>query len=347
MGSLLSAEYSSVKGSQPADTSPFPSADGPNWPATRARARENWFPATPIVEDLGRRPTRDKYKRWRSQQQRAFAAGIIHSIGIYEGLRPHVQEIRAMLVARNLIDARRAIPSSEGSGARPPADVVTDDAAATWLQNNYITATRSRRAKTRNADEEPYKLYLVDDSVAAHLDSTGKRELFALNQLVAWVLLWANRGLEVRWLGMEVGFGIFTTCACRADSIRIFGIADYDVRDPHAPMQFGANKTDRKRRNFETDKVTAYGPFALLNASCETHAIVTFGDEDSGDNSRRVFTKQKDQNNKMVAAGQQVLLSYSPPNDHHSQCWLCPGLGPDRQCRQKCGPPVTRLIPIG
>ena len=80
-----------------------------------------------------------KYKRCRSQQQRAFAAGIIHSMGIYEGLQAHAQEIRAMLVARNLIDESRAVPSSVGTGARPPAGVDTNGAAATWLQ-----ATTSR-----------------------------------------------------------------------------------------------------------------------------------------------------------------------------------------------------------
>ena len=135
---------------------------------------------------------------------------------------------------------------------------------------------------------------------------------------------------------MQVGFGIFATCACKAHSILIYGIADYDVRDPHAPYQFYPNKTDRTRRDYETDKITAYGPIALLNASCPTHGIVTFGDEDSGDNSRRAFTKQKDRS-KMVAAGEQVLAPYAPPNNHHH--WLCPGLGPDRQCHQKCKHP--------
>ena len=115
-----------------------------------------------------------KYKRCRSQQQRAFAAGIIHSMGIYEGLQAHAQEIRAMLVARNLIDESRAVPSSVGTGARPPAGVDTNGAAATWLQSNYVTATRTRPNASHTGDE-PYELYLVDDSVGARLDSNGER----------------------------------------------------------------------------------------------------------------------------------------------------------------------------
>ena len=40
---------------RPAETSPFPSADGPTWAATLADAREKWSPATPIAQKLGRR----------------------------------------------------------------------------------------------------------------------------------------------------------------------------------------------------------------------------------------------------------------------------------------------------
>ena len=190
---MQSESTTSVKGGQPADTSPFPSADGPSWEATLVEARENWFAATPIVQELGRPSKKAKCSRWRSQQQRAFAAGIIHSMGIYEGLQSHAQEIRAMLVARGLIDESRAVPSSVGTGARPPAEINTDAAAATWLQCNYVTPTRSRPDKVRPAEDAPYKVYLVDDSVSARLDGDGKRDLFALDQLVTWVLLWANR----------------------------------------------------------------------------------------------------------------------------------------------------------
>jgi len=330
---MQSESTTSVKGGQPADTSPFPSADGPSWEATLVEARENWFAATPIVQELGRPSKKAKCSRWRSQQQHAFAAGIIHSMGIYEGLQSHAQEIRAMLVARGLIDESRAVPSSVGTGARPPAEINTDAAAATWLQCNYVTPTRSRPDKVRPAEDAPYKVYLVDDSVSARLDGDGKRDLFALDQLVTWVLLWANHGLEIRWLGMQIGFGIFTTCACKAHLIRIYGIADYELRDQHAPYAFKPNKTDRSRRDLKTDYITVYGPISLLNASCPTHGTVDFGDEDCGDNSRRAFTKQTDQS-KIVAAGQQVIVPYDPPDDQHH--WLCPGLGPDRQCHQKC-----------
>ena len=62
----------SVKRGRPAETSPFPSADGPTWAATLADAREKWSPATPIAQKLGRLPKAAKYPRYRTQQQRAL-----------------------------------------------------------------------------------------------------------------------------------------------------------------------------------------------------------------------------------------------------------------------------------
>ena len=68
--------------------------DAVNLGTTLARARENWFPAKPLHEGRGRRPKRLKHARFRSQQQRAFAAGIMHSIGVYvDCLGPHKNDI--------------------------------------------------------------------------------------------------------------------------------------------------------------------------------------------------------------------------------------------------------------
>ena len=93
--------------------------DAVNLGTTLARARENWFPAKPLHEGRGRRPKRLKHARFRSQQQRAFAAGIMHSIGVYvDCLGPHKNEIHAMLYARNLIDPDT--PSCCHHGVRPP-----------------------------------------------------------------------------------------------------------------------------------------------------------------------------------------------------------------------------------
>ena len=72
--------------------------------------------------------------RWRSpsQQQRAFAAGVLHSIRIYEALRPHEHEIRAMLCARNLVDERegRKCLGVDAVGVRPTSDDASSIALA-------------------------------------------------------------------------------------------------------------------------------------------------------------------------------------------------------------------------
>ena len=53
---------------------------------TLAYASEKWSRAKILREQCGRPPNRSKSARWRSQQQRAFAACILHSIRIYENL---------------------------------------------------------------------------------------------------------------------------------------------------------------------------------------------------------------------------------------------------------------------
>ena len=315
--------------------------DAVNLGTTLARARENWFPAKPLHEGRGRRPKRLKHARFRSQQQRAFAAGIMHSIGVYvDCLGPHKNEIHAMLYARNLIDPDT--PSCCHHGVRPPEKINTAEAAAEWLQHNvYAAACVSSASRAEPANRE--LLHLRDDSVAAKLDEKGRRCIFAEDQLVAWVLLWADRRLELRWQGMDIGFGIFTTRAV-ADSaqIRLEAIADYEMRDPHAPAHVHATSSDRKNGDCSWDYVSAFGPLTLLNASCERHAVVTLHDEDCGDGCKRLFTKRKTRKCTKrktsecpvpLAESQQLLLYYSSPE---GQSWQCPG-GPDpnRCCRAR------------
>ena len=81
---------------------------GGNWEQILKVARENWFHAKPLHEKRGRKPKRAKHHRWRSQQQRAFAAGVLHSVRIYDALQPHELEIRAMLYVRGMIDVATA-----------------------------------------------------------------------------------------------------------------------------------------------------------------------------------------------------------------------------------------------
>ena len=78
------------------------------WPDVLLAARENWWRVQPLHERLGRPLKRATHSRCRSQEQRAFAAGVLHSVTIYEGLGQHTREISAMLCARGLIDERRA-----------------------------------------------------------------------------------------------------------------------------------------------------------------------------------------------------------------------------------------------
>ena len=103
-----------------------------DWSTTLQKAREKWSPAQVLREPRGRPPKRAKSSRWRSQQQRAFAAGVLHSIRIYEALRPHEQEIRAMLCARNLVDERegRKCLGVDAVGVRPTSDDASSIALA-------------------------------------------------------------------------------------------------------------------------------------------------------------------------------------------------------------------------
>jgi len=310
--------------------------DAPNWASTLAYAREKWSRAEPIVESRGRPPKRSKYARFRTQEQRVFAAAILRSVGIYEGLTSHRNEIRAMLCARNFIDESMAIP--HGHSVRPEATVDTPEAAADWLQENTFVGTcvpsRSRALCERTAGGE-LKVRLVDDSAAPRLDNNGKRPFHSHEQLIAWVIMWADRRLELRWLCMELGFGIFRTAALPSGkSIKLEGIADYDVRDPHASIELHATASDRAHGDHSHDKISVYGPITLINAACEAHATFRLADEDLGVGGKRVRAKplmtEGGALKHRLAESQQVCAPYAAPK---GQCWKCLGGGPQRQCR--------------
>ena len=279
---------------------------------------DNWFPALPVVEvqaKAGRKPNRAKRPWCKSQEQRAFAAGMLHSISVYSSLHSDRHEICAMLLARGLINGgqqrRKGREDQPCLGARPGAEVCSFVAASDWLDGH----ASDRQSKPSYAG--PQLLRLTDDSVGKN--SNGRRVLHALEQLVAWVLLWADRNLELRWLGTAVGFGVFTTIDIPASvPIHLGGVADYEFLDRHAMIQVGPTWSDRDAGNCTHDTVTVYGPVALINASCAAHANVSLTDEDLGVGGRTVFAKRKA---KEIKAHGQVLAAYLPPR---KQKWECP-----------------------
>ena len=279
---------------------------------------DNWSPALPVVEvqaKAGRKPNRAKRPWCKSQEQRAFAAGILHSISVYLSLHPDRHEICAMLLARGLIrggqQRRKLQEAAQCIGARPGAEVCSFEAASDWL-DDHASDRASKPSYTG-----PQLLRLTDDSVGKQCH--GRRVFHAREQLVAWVLLWADRSLELRWLGTEVGFGVFTTIEIPASvPIQLGGVADYEFLDRHAMIQVGPTWSDRDAGNSTHDTVTVYGPAALINASCAAHANVSLMDEDLGVGGRTVFAKRKA---KTIKARQQVLAAYSPPKE---QTWECP-----------------------
>ena len=295
--------------------------------ATLTYASEKWSRAKILREQRGRPPKRAKSVRWRSQQQRAFAACVLHSVRIYEHLGPAEQEIRAMLHARGMIDATKAQQSSDGVGVRPSG--ITDAAAAAqWLDENVYVAGSERRAHKEHTALGQRRLCLPSDAVAARRAQGGQRILIALAQLVDWVFLWSDERFELRWLGLAVGFGVFAACAVsQPKTAWLQGVADYDVRDPHATIQLHAAKCARDQGDSTADIVSVYGPVALINAACRTHACVALVDEDLGVSGKRVKARFL----RCVRAGSQVLAAYCAPR---GQSWHCPGLAPARQCNQ-------------
>ena len=307
-------------------------------PATLEHAGENWTRPLPVVEKQargGRPPKRAKYPRCRSQEQRAFAAGILHSAMLYESLRASLHEICAMLLVRGFIDAQRvsAVLLQHGAanctGVRPGEEVVvSDQTALDWLDANV--STRSRDAVNQAGER---RLRLPDDAVGTGRGGDGHRRFASPEQLTAWVLLWADRRLELRWLGKEVGFGVFATTlipvGAQIKPIQLRGVADYEFLDPLAMIQAYPTKSDRDAKNCSHDTVTVYGPAALINASCAEHANVSLTDEDLGVGSKKFSAERR----ATIEARQQVLAAYSPPK---GQKWECPFRNTANECCETC-----------
>lgn len=304
-------------------------------PATLEHAGENWARPQPVVEKQargGRPPKRAKHTRCRSQEQRAFAAGILHSAMLYESLRASLHEICAMLLVRGFIDLPRASAMLQQHGAanctgvRPGEEVVvSDQAALNWLDANV--STRSRDAVNQAGEQ---RLRLPDDAVGTGCGGDWHRRFASPEQLTAWVLLWADRRLELRWLGKEIGFGVFATTLIPVGAqIQLRGVADYEFLDPHAMIQAYPTKSDRDAKNCSHDTVTVYGPAALINASCAEHANVSLTDEDLGVGSKKFSADRR----ATIRAGQQVLAAYSPPK---GQKWECPFRNTANECCEAC-----------
>ena len=316
--------------------------DGAAWSASYASACENWSRAEAVREQRGRPPKRAKYGKWRSMQQRAFAAGVMHSVRIYEALQPHEREIRAMLCARGMIDeapeARKVIGSA--SGVRPSMEDASDaQTAISWLDANCYVAGCDRQHRAETPDGH-LRVRLVTDSVANGLARTsGQRTFSAVEQLCAWVYLWADPAFELKWLGMAIGLGVFTTGATGrhvCPSI-IQGIVDYEVNDPHAgPIQVSAARADREgaRPDHTKDYVTVYGPLTLVNAACQKHSTVNFTDADTGEGGKLVSLKWKTGPASQHRDGvkRQLYAAYPAPA---GKSWACPALDPAKRCRQR------------
>ena len=151
-------------------------------PATLTAARENWSRSKIVRESKGRRPNRAKFAHcFRTQQQRAFAACILHSVRIYD-LWEHEYEIRAMLHARGMLNADQPLMTRH-AGVRPcEEDVADEEATDAWLlENVYVAGTDNEPRKlTANSC---HRLRLTDDSAGrGHV-------LHAREQLKMWAYL--------------------------------------------------------------------------------------------------------------------------------------------------------------
>jgi len=128
-----------------------------------------------------------------------------------------------------LIPTKHAL-AFHAAGVRPSQNRVANEAATDdWLVKNVCVAGCDDSCHETTEDNR-YRVYLPDDLVARG------RELHDREQLRAWPYFWADRELELRWLGLDIGFGVFAACTLtkQCSMLHIQGVADYDVRDPHA-----------------------------------------------------------------------------------------------------------------
>ena len=204
-------------------------SENDRWNELVAEAREHWKPATPVFEKLGRRPKHAIASSYVSQQQRGFAVGVIHSIRVYDGLREHEAAIRAML--RKMITEDEAQSSSSAKGVRPSAADAADPNP--WLDDNIYASNMRPQRKFVGGQ---HRIWLPDGALA-NGRSNGWRNIVAREQLIAWVFLWAHPELELRWLGIQIGFGVFTTQSIsKGQTLQLQGVADYEMQDPHTTM---------------------------------------------------------------------------------------------------------------
>ena len=142
-------------------------------------ARKHWKPATPLMETRGRTPNRAKHVCSISHQQRAFAAGIIHSCRIYnDRLGPHEPEIRAMLLARGMITRPLAkLQSLPNTCGVRPTERDLDDANA-WLDENVYVASMG---KSRQFDKGLYRLCIDRGTVSIEHDKQTFGAVFPIS----------------------------------------------------------------------------------------------------------------------------------------------------------------------
>jgi len=297
-----------------------------------AAARQHWSPATPLIQTLGRPSKREQNANFISHDQRAFAACIIHSTRIYkDALGPYEHEIRAMLLARKMVTAGQAKLRScpTALGVCPSSEDAAD--ANSLLEENVYVPSMGRSRAFKNGE---YRLWLPEAAVGKGRTHDGWRIIPAREQLIAWVVLWAQPALELRWLGLSMGFGVFATDPISmARPIQLLGVTEYELRDPHATMQCHATASDRHHGDFTRDNISVYGPVTLINSSCDAHACVRLKDADLGMGGKEVYVERKS-GKGAIAQGQEVLAAYLPAD---GKCWCCPALGPKRQCRSKIG----------
>ena len=129
----------------------------------------------------------------------------------------------------------------------------------------------------------------------------------------------ATDWLELRWLGMDVGFGIFNIGEHpNSGPLRIGAVADYEFEDPHTVVRVQATKSDRAAGDRTNDYVAVYGPMALVNAACKTHSNVGFKDADIRLSGKQIWLEWM-LRTKSVCAGTQLLAAYPATAGHQ---WL-------------------------
>ena len=137
-----------------------------------------------------------------------------------------------------------------------------------------------------------------------------------------------------------MGFGVFVTTSPTGTMHDVCpsvlqGVADYEVSDPHAPIQLKATLSDRLRGDFTKDYATVYGPLTLVNAACWPHSCVEFTDEDIGQSGKLVsFTWKSGMQPGKRPIGE-ICAAYPAPKGQVWHC-RCHTLESGRKCQRRC-----------